>query len=503
MSRTWHLFGNDGRRYRTLDHSPDLDPDVASRLERFSWGQARSADYLGTLDREPALWVEPLGDGRHAVTRVLQGEKDAAGRWSQTFLTLVVSSDEWAHSISTSLTRFCGDARTWRVTDRIAVAGARGVAPPEPGSRVLDPDRLSALVRQALDGGAPVVVAPGLLTLADCEETFRRLPAETRRRCGFAFRAVSDALGVTLTALDPRFTTRPSPLGRAVLHRDGRVDREPATPAPLPYPGPSARRAIDLGAGPPRPVAAAAGLPSTFVVADTDPSPPSDRRTLTMTRPVAIAFTLLMLMIVVSGAATFSRVASATGAVIRTADPFDEPSAPPAETKDDLLVRIRDVIDGATQRLASRQDGLEANLRDVESRLSELSDRLDRMTERAVEQSAGIEELAGRSEEQVNRQAEADDRAARLAEGLAESLNGLTATTKEHGERIARLDSTLSKLVDDFAEARKDMIPNARIGQRMVQVEEKATQFERLLKDHVEKIEKLVAKHIAELEKNR
>lgn len=499
MRRSWHLFGNDGRRYRTLAQSPDLDPSLASSLERFSWGQARSADYLCTLARDPALWVTPLAGGRHAVTRVFQGDKDEAGRWSQSFLTLIVPSDEWVSSISTSLVRFCGNEEAWRVTDRIAVASPPRDVPTRRTPRAVEPDHVATLLGQALHGGSPVVVEPELLTLADCEDVFRGLSERERSRCGFAIRAVSDALGVTLSVLDPRFVTRPCPLGRTVLRRDGFVDRQPASPgSPARATVPSVRP-LDLATRPPPASAAPISPFGTVVPAVLDLPLDSNRRTLTMTRPVAIAFAVLLLTIAVTGAATHHRIGTANAGGANTTGTLDDRLRELAANRDDLMRQVRAVVEANSEngvtKLSARLETLESRFDLLDRTLDELAQRLASLMELAAEQSSSIAASATDGAALRTRLDDSERRAAERLDEITSSLHGLGETMTEQRTELHAGLETWSRRVEELESAGKDLMNNQAV-----------TVAVRNLRDLLEDLDKQVKtmdKHVKALGKPR
>ena len=111
MRFLWHVFGHDGSSYGTLSKSAGVSDALSQRLERFTWGQTNSAEYLDSLESEPAFWVEHL-DNVTAITRVLAGEPDSAGRATLKFVTLLSSVEDWSHEVAPALQDLL-DQRVW------------------------------------------------------------------------------------------------------------------------------------------------------------------------------------------------------------------------------------------------------------------------------------------------------------------------------------------------------------------------------------------------------
>lgn len=89
----YHVFEHMDGRYRTTASSPGVTAAERAAVEQFFFGQTNSASYLDSLAAQPGLiWRRPAE--RFLFTRVLRGEKDANGRDTLRFETLLLDLDQ-------------------------------------------------------------------------------------------------------------------------------------------------------------------------------------------------------------------------------------------------------------------------------------------------------------------------------------------------------------------------------------------------------------------------
>ena len=107
-----HILGSRSG-YTTLDATRALTAGERSELEVLSFGDATNEAAMRQLDSSAAMIGRRLKSGRFAISRMLPGGKDDAGRPTIEVISLVLESDAYT-AIAGALSDLAGDARIWR-----------------------------------------------------------------------------------------------------------------------------------------------------------------------------------------------------------------------------------------------------------------------------------------------------------------------------------------------------------------------------------------------------
>lgn len=87
-----HVFAHKGGRYQTTHVSTGVISSERAALEQFFFGQTNDEQYLASLARDPGVIWRRV-DARYALTRVLAGKKDANGRATLRFETMLIPTN--------------------------------------------------------------------------------------------------------------------------------------------------------------------------------------------------------------------------------------------------------------------------------------------------------------------------------------------------------------------------------------------------------------------------
>lgn len=244
----WHSFSRGREGYYTDAKSSELSDHLADALQRYAWGQARSGRYHATLGVDPAFWIESI-EGSIAITRILPGEVDPAGRSTFRFFSLVVARAVYRDTILPRLAAILRSQEIWRPSAQgsiEALVESLPISAPRTGTSI---DRLSALI--ATDPmAASIVVAPGAVDLDDVCEILRRINDAPGGFLSVAYRSLSDAIGCGLVLLDADSSPEPSKFRRITIDvelrhvgdepgirlRERRIVRSSGPAMPIPFP---------------------------------------------------------------------------------------------------------------------------------------------------------------------------------------------------------------------------------------------------------------------------
>ena len=121
-----HILGSRAG-YTTLDATPGVTTAERAELEVLSFGDATNAEAMTRLETHASMIGRRLRSGRFAISRMLPGGTDDAGRPTIEVVSLLVDLASYT-AILGALARLASDARLWRVA-RGAVS--RGFEVPE------------------------------------------------------------------------------------------------------------------------------------------------------------------------------------------------------------------------------------------------------------------------------------------------------------------------------------------------------------------------------------
>lgn len=480
----WHIFGNDGQRYRTIEHSADFDPAWSGPLERCVWGQARGSDYLRTLNQEPALWSRRVSGERIALTRVFMGEHDAAGRFTQCFVSVVLSNDEWAHSIATALDAVARDPGFWAVSARLP-ASAHADPAPSRQAAAGPTDQLAAHLRGALAGGESLIVDNALLTLAGCQSLFRQLDPRERAQCTFAYRAVAADLDVRLNVLDPQSNSATG-LSRTRTLREGVLLRSPervpaaaTAPPPDAWPSGSHTPALRLEATPDW-----AGEATAMTVAG-HPAVNPDFPEMHMTKSVALSFIAIALLLVVSLANDYGRAAASTNAGSGGTNDLDQLRLA-IGNQSDALSQARTALEsraeGLDSQLAKLTESTSGRFAALESQLAGIQERLEELPDidaHSVDQGKLLDAIRESDPDRVELLKRAADALDKLRE-LESLIGGIQGSI----EKIGGETTALTVWVDDVKKVRNQIVTG--VESRFKILDDAAGEVRKATKDLVE-----------------
>ncbi len=200
-----HVFGSISG-YGTLARSPGLTDSEQQQLESLSFGTPYEPSYQASLSKQVACWSRPLGSGRRAISRVLPGRLDDAGRSTLLFVTAVVSAADWDLELQGDLRPLLARAELWEWdgAPELAALDLEGLAP---GPLRLSRDGaqralgLVSLVELSWAARQPVLVRAEHYSLDEVAVVERLLPAEVRRAYSAVYRGLNPDLSASLNCL--------------------------------------------------------------------------------------------------------------------------------------------------------------------------------------------------------------------------------------------------------------------------------------------------------------
>jgi hypothetical protein len=128
--------------YTTLASSPGVSDVERRELEVLSFGDATNAELMSRLESEASMVGRRLRSGRFAISRMIPGGTDDAGRPTIEVVTLLLDRTGYAASVG-ALHRLVGDIRFWRLA-RSAVNRGCDVPEENPSGSPADGDVLRA-----------------------------------------------------------------------------------------------------------------------------------------------------------------------------------------------------------------------------------------------------------------------------------------------------------------------------------------------------------------------
>ena len=137
MTCDTHVFGS-RKGYQTLARSAGLSSDDERVLAQFGFGESSDERFLSGLATEPTAFARPLPSGRMAITRVLAGPLDDAGRPTLERRTVIVDRDAYA-ALRPGLAGLLADAGFW--SSEAFLAGERVRLPATGGDAPVPGDR--------------------------------------------------------------------------------------------------------------------------------------------------------------------------------------------------------------------------------------------------------------------------------------------------------------------------------------------------------------------------
>ena len=200
-----HVFGSISG-YGTLARSPGLTDGEQQQLESLSFGTPYEPSYQASLSKQVACWSRPLGSGRRAISRVLPGRLDDAGRSTLLFVTAVVSAADWDLELQGDLRALLARAELWEWdgAPELAALDLEGLAP---GPLRLSRDGaqralgLVSLVELSWAARQPVLVRAEHYSLDEVAAVERLLPTEVRREYSAVYRGLNPDLSASLNCL--------------------------------------------------------------------------------------------------------------------------------------------------------------------------------------------------------------------------------------------------------------------------------------------------------------
>ena len=200
-----HILGSVSG-YVTLARSTGLSEPECRQLESLSFGTPYDSSYHTSLSKRMAWWSRPLGSGKRAVTRVLPGEPDDAGRPTLLFVTAALAEDEWDHLLQGDVRVLLGSRALWQWDGAAKLAAldlkADGPLPLRMNrtalARVLG---LISLVELSWTARQPVVVRPEHYSMDEIAAVERFLPASARRSYSAVYRSLNPDLAASVNCL--------------------------------------------------------------------------------------------------------------------------------------------------------------------------------------------------------------------------------------------------------------------------------------------------------------
>jgi len=199
-----HVFGSVAG-YRTLARSPGLSGQDCRFLETFSFGQPPSQAFVDSLARNPAYWVRPFGS-RRALTRLVPGSPDEAGRSTVLMISAIVAATDWDVALRGDVDPLLRSAPLWQWDGAAQLAPIN--LPVTPPSKAV-PGRggasalLNLVSRIEGAGGGPlsIVVREEDLGPEDLRCLGMLIPPSARGQFSWACRSLSCRLGATVNCV--------------------------------------------------------------------------------------------------------------------------------------------------------------------------------------------------------------------------------------------------------------------------------------------------------------
>lgn len=200
-----HVFGSISG-YGTLARSPGLTAHECRQLESVAFGTPYEPSYQTSLSRKVACWSRPLGPGKRAISRVLQGQPDDAGRPTLLFVTAVVSADDWNFTVQGDVRPLLRQAELWKWdgSPNLAALEIDGI---DPGPLRLGRDSahrvmgLISLVELSWTARQSVVVREEDYSLDEVAAVERLLPTAVRRNYSAVYRSLNPEMSASLNCL--------------------------------------------------------------------------------------------------------------------------------------------------------------------------------------------------------------------------------------------------------------------------------------------------------------
>ncbi|MBU0617007.1 MAG: hypothetical protein KKI02_04765, partial [Planctomycetes bacterium] len=200
-----HVFGSISG-YATLARSSGLTDGERRQLENLSFGTPYEPSFQASLSKTVAYWSRPLGSGKRAVSRVLPGRPDDAGRPTLLFVTAIVAADDWDLTLQGDVRPLLRRAELWE-WDGAPELAALDLEDLDPGPLRLSRDSaqralgLVSLVELSWAARQPVVVRAEHYSLDEVALVERLLPAAIRRDCSVVYRGLNPDLAASLNCL--------------------------------------------------------------------------------------------------------------------------------------------------------------------------------------------------------------------------------------------------------------------------------------------------------------
>jgi hypothetical protein len=218
-----HVLGSRAG-YTTLDATPGVSTGERAELEILSFGDATNAEAMSRLETSASMIGRRLRSGRFAISRMLPGGTDDAGRPTIEVISLIVDSAAYAAVVG-AIHRLAADVRFWRLA-RASVS--RGYALPEESVRAAPND---PQVLRAYDGWVAARRQGGTAVLGDADAAglfamVALLDAQDLGECRWGVGVLSLSapvdvctLAPTAASIGPRPVLRVAP-GAAWLNRE-------------------------------------------------------------------------------------------------------------------------------------------------------------------------------------------------------------------------------------------------------------------------------------------
>jgi len=209
-----HILGSRAG-YTTLDATQGVTTAERAELEVLSFGDATSAEIMTRLETHASMIGRRLRSGRFAISRMLPGGIDDAGRPTIEVVSLLVDESSYTAVVG-SLERLASDVRLWRVA-RGAVS--RGYEIPEQSTPTPASD---PRVLRAFDTWLAARKQGGIAVLAEADGLFAMvglLDAEDLAQCRWGVGVLSLSAPVDICTLAPTTAAiGPRPVLRAPSH---------------------------------------------------------------------------------------------------------------------------------------------------------------------------------------------------------------------------------------------------------------------------------------------
>ena len=200
-----HVFGSISG-YATLARSSGLTDSERRQLENLSFGTPYEPSFQASLSKTVAYWSRPLGSGKRAVSRVLPGRPDDAGRPTLLFVTAVVSAEDWNLTLQGDVRPLLRRAELWE-WDGSPELAALDLEELDPGPPRLSRDSaqralgLVSLVELSWATRHPAVVRAEHYSLDEVALVERLLPATIRHDYSVVYRGLNPDLSASLNCL--------------------------------------------------------------------------------------------------------------------------------------------------------------------------------------------------------------------------------------------------------------------------------------------------------------